>query len=282
MDRSPEILAFISDLNFSIRVESTAQTLGYEVKFVESVNQIASPENSISGRQYAEHLIGPGAVLIDLVTQWKPELIVFDLGNQAVPWREWITLLTSAPATRRIPVVCFGSHMETETFQAAKEAGAQTVLARSQFFGDLPNIINKFARRIDHAELLKGCNQPISSEAQRGLEEFNRGEYFAAHESLEAAWMAEDGLGREVYRAILQIAVAYYQIERGNYKGAAKMFLRMRQWIDPLPEFCRGIHIAQLRSEAQAAHQALIALGPERISSFDRSLLRPVSYQIIQ
>jgi hypothetical protein len=60
------------------------------------------------------------------------------------------------------------------------------------------------------------------------------------------------------------------------------MFLRMRQWIDPLPENCRGIDIARLRSEAQAAHQALVALGPERISSFDRSLLRPVSYQVVQ
>jgi hypothetical protein len=48
----------------------------------------------------------------------------------------------------------------------------------------------------------------------------------------------------EVYRAVLQVAVAYFQIERGNYNGAAKMFLRLRQWIDPLPDYCRGIDIA--------------------------------------
>lgn len=282
MDGLPLILAFINDLNFAVRVETTARSLGYEVKFVEHVEQIASQAEPVQDFQYAEHLVGPGAVLLDLVTQWKPNLIIFDLGNHAVPWREWITLLTSAPATRRIPVVCYGSHVEKEVFQAAKEAGAKSVLARSRFFGDLPNVITKYSRRIDLAELRKSCSQPISAEALRGLEEFNRSEYFEAHESLEMAWMADNSSGREVYRAVLQVAVAYLQIERGNYNGAVKMFLRMRQWIDPLPDICRGIDIARLRSEAQAAYLALITLGPEKIAEFDRNQLLPVSYQVIQ
>ena len=282
MDGSPIILAFIADLNYSVRVESTAQSLGYEVRFIERVAQISPLVEPVRGLQYAEHLTGPGAVLIDLVTQWKPSLLIFDLGNLAVPWEEWISLLTSVPATRRIPVVCFGSHMDTESIKVAKEAGAQTVLARSKFFGDLPNVINKYARKVDLAELGASCSQPLSSEALRGLQEFNRGAYFESHESLEAAWMAEDGPGREIYRAVLQVAVAYLQIERGNYNGAAKMFLRMRQWIDPLPDVCRGIDIARLRAEAQAVHQALITLGPEHIADLDRSLLRPISYQTTQ
>ena len=282
MDRLPIILAFIADLNYSVRVESIAQSLGYEMRFIERVAQISPLAEPVRELQYAEHLAGPGAVLIDLVTQWKPSLLIFDLGNLAVPWEEWISLLTSVPATRRIPVVCFGSHMDTESIKEAKEAGAQTVLARSKFFGDLPNMIKKYARKVDMAELRASCSQPLSSEALRGLEEFNRGAYFEAHESLETAWMAEDSPGRELYQAVLQVAVAYLQIERGNYNGAAKMFLRMRQWIDPLPDACRGIDIARLRAEAQAVYQALITLGPEHIADFDRSLLRPISYQTTQ
>jgi CheY-like chemotaxis protein len=165
MDALPLILAFIADLNFSVRVESTAKFLGYRVKFVEKMEQIAPPEESVSGRQYAEHLTGPGAVLIDLTTLWKPVLILFDLGNQAIPWLDWILLLTSAPATQRIPVVCFGSHMETENLQAAKQAGARTVLARSRFFSNLPDVIKKNARIVDLDELRISCNQPISTEA---------------------------------------------------------------------------------------------------------------------
>jgi hypothetical protein len=85
--------------------------------------------------------------------------------------------------------------------------------------------------------------------------------------------------GRELYRAILQVAVAYLQIERGNYAGAMKMFLRLRQWIDPLPETCRGVNVAQLRADAWRARETLIALGKDRIGEFDRELFKPVIYR---
>jgi len=102
--------------------------------------------------------------------------------------------------------------------------------------------------------------------ALHGLEEFNRGEYFDAHETLETAWNIDAGSGRDLYRAILQVAVAYLQIERGNYAGAMKIFLRLRQWIDPLPETCRGVNVAQLRLDARQAREALKSLGPDRIA----------------
>lgn len=123
------------------------------------------------------------------------------------------------------------------------------------------------------------CSLPLPPAARHGLELFNRGEYFEAHETLEEAWNEDETPGRELYRAILQVAVAYLQIERGNYNGAVKMFLRMRQWFAPLPDRCRGVDIERLRSDAQRVYEALVALGRERIGEFDRSLLRPVEYE---
>lgn len=275
---SPLILAFIADLNSGLKVESAAQRLGFHTRFIESAQQLTPQSLSAGSRQLAEHLQGPGAVLIDRVSQWKPALMIFDLGNAGLPWREWIALLTSAPATRRIPVICFGSHVDVEAIKAAQAAGAQAVLARSRFFSALPEVIGQYARIVDREEIRKSCAGSPSAEALRGLEQFNRGEYFEAHESLEHAWMQDGSAGREVYRAVLQIAVAYYQIQRQNFNGAAKMFLRVRQWIDPLPDECRGIDIARLRQDALAVHQALLALGPERIADFDAGLLRPVRY----
>jgi len=111
------------------------------------------------------------------------------------------------------------------------------------------------------------------------LQEFNHGKYFEAHEFLEDAWNEDSSPGRELYRAILQVAVAYLQIERRNYNGAIKMFLRVRQWIDPLPGQCRGVDIDQLRSDAERVRQALLALGPERIGEFNHNLFHPVQYR---
>src|SRR5438105_4016060 len=73
--------------------------------------------------------------------------------------------------------------------------------------------------------------------------------------------------------------IAYYQIQRRNYAGARKMFLRMVQLFAPLPDYCMGINVAQLHKDALAARAHLEALGPERVAEFDPSLLKPINYE---
>ena len=272
------IVGFVADLFFSVRIEEAARRLDYRVIWVEKADDVAPVDLEAPERQWAEHLQGRGAVLLDDLSRWAPALIIFDLNNDQIPWKEWIELITSVPATRRIPVMCFGSHMDVETMRAAKEAGADVVLARSRFVKELPDLIKKYARSIDDEALRETCQQPLSQKAVEGLEEFNRGEFYEAHEYLEEAWMADESLGRNLYRGVLQVAVAYYHILQGNHNGAAKLFLRVRQWIDPLPPTCRGVDVARLRAEAREVHEELLRLGPERIGEFDRSLLRPVHF----
>jgi predicted metal-dependent hydrolase len=304
----PLIVAFVADLMFTARIERVAHQLGYRLELVETLTQMVpgleappadqqvpaseqapdSEQTPVSeqapafeqtlSRQLGEHLSGPGAVLIDLLSAWGPALLIFDLNNPAIPWRNWIPMLTSVPATRHFPVLCFGSHVDVEATQAARAAGATAVVARSRFTSALPELMQKYVRLPDQDRLVQACDQPLSPLALSGLEEFNKGEYFEAHELLELAWNEDSSPARELYRAVLQVGVAYLQIERGNYPGALKMFLRLRQWIDPLPALCRGIDVAGLREDARQVHQALLALGPDGIAAFDRSLFKPVRY----
>ena len=282
----PLIVAFVADLIFAERIASATRQLGYDLELLEDLSQLCPSDGKLPAqvkrpiRQPGEYLDGPEGALIDLLSAWQPALLIFDLNNAQIPWREWITLLTSVPATRRIPLICFGSHVDVEASQAATAAGASAVFARSRFVTALPELIQKYARVPDMDALQAACDQPLSALALRGLQEFNKGEYFEAHELLELAWNEDRSVGRELYRAILQVGVAYLQIERGNYNGALKMFLRLRQWIDPLPLVCRGVDVARLREDAIQVHQALLALGPERITSFDRSMFKPVHYDV--
>src|SRR5579862_6212500 len=53
------------------------------------------------------------------------------------------------------------------------------------------------------------------------LEELNRGEFFACHETLEALWIREKWSVREIYQGVLQIAVGCYHLTaRANWVGA--------------------------------------------------------------
>jgi hypothetical protein len=276
----PVIIGFVADLIFASHIEDAAEHLGYRMYWIERLDQIASPEAGPQDRQLGEHLTGPGAALIDQVTALHPALIIFDLGNPHIPWRQWVALLKSASASRRYPLICYGSHVDADTLRAAEHAGADAVLPRSRFMSDLPALIRQYARQIDYVALQDTCRRSLSPLAVHGLELFNRGEYFEAHEALEEAWNEDDTPGRELYRAVLQVAVAYLQIERGNYNGALKMFLRLRQWIDPLPDTCRGVDVGRLRSDAHRVYEALLALGRQGIADFDRSLFQPVVYTL--
>lgn len=276
----PLILAFIGDLLFSSRLEDAAEKQGIKTIFIENASYFSSPGAELSEFQFAEHTTGPGAILVERISAWRPALIIFDLNNQAIPWHKWITLIKSAPATRRIPIIGFGSHKEPGALKSARDAGADTVFSRSRFVQDLPEILSAHVRVIDRDELLKSCQMPLSNLALQGFYLFNQGEYFEAHERLEAAWNEDLSPGRELYRAVLQVAVAYLQIQRQNYTGALKMFLRLRQWIEPLPDKCRGVDVKNLRISAQLVYQQLTRTGKDNLEEFDQTLFKPVIFKI--
>ncbi len=139
---------------------------------------------------------------------------------------------------------------------------------------DLP-----FAPSVDEIDC--ACRLRLDPHVIEGLELYNAREYFECHEVLENAWRAEKGPIRELYRGILQVAVGYYHIQRGNYVGARKMFKRCRRWLAPFPDACQGIDLAGLRQDMQAVEDAIVRLGPERMAYFDPQLFKPVEYKII-
>ncbi len=122
------------------------------------------------------------------------------------------------------------------------------------------------------------CVGAVHPAAIQGMELFNAGEYWLAHEELEQAWKEEDGPVAELYRAILQTAVVYLHVTRANYNGAVKVYGRVQKWIRPWPEVCRGIEIGQLRQNLEAVFAEVKRLGPDGLAGFDRSLLKPVRW----
>jgi hypothetical protein len=121
------------------------------------------------------------------------------------------------------------------------------------------------------------CQGPLPPDVIKGLELFNAGQYFEAHEELEKAWRAEKGPIRELYRGILQVGVGYYHIQRSNVRGALKMFRRCRQWLDRFPDECCGIDLKRLRQDYQRVERLLQEVAPFDPSSLD---LQPVHYRM--
>lgn len=122
------------------------------------------------------------------------------------------------------------------------------------------------------------CHRPLHPKAIEGMEAFNAGHFFEAHEALEAAWRDESGPVRDLYRGILQVGVVYLHITRHNYPGAIKVYQRCQKWLRLWPDTCRGISVGQLRQDLETAIRTLQDLGPQHIAEFDLSLFKPVRY----
>ena len=120
------------------------------------------------------------------------------------------------------------------------------------------------------------CNAPLHPQAAEGLRLFNAGEYFEAHEALETAWNAETGEVRDLYRGILQIAVTYLHITRGNYEGAVKVYGRSLRWLKDWPDICRGIQLKKFRDDADLVMKEMEKLGKDNIGRFNKSLFKQI------
>jgi hypothetical protein len=140
----------------------------------------------------------------------------------------------------------------------------------------MPDLLQKHARLPDDNAMVIACRQPLADLARRGIEMFNDGHYYKCHDDLEEAWMEDESPVRNLYRGILQVGIALYQVERGNYRGAVKMLLRVRQWLNSLPDVCRGVNVAKLRQNTAVIHRRVTDLGPERLDEFDWEMVEEV------
>jgi CheY-like chemotaxis protein len=118
------VATFVEDLFFLAKIRESAKAIGVAV---------VSPDL----RQGAAAVSGtpPQAVFLDLNLRTAIERIQFLKGD---------------PATARIPIIAFVSHVQTDLIAAARAAGCDVVLARSAFTQQLPDLL----RRLDQGEEL--------------------------------------------------------------------------------------------------------------------------------
>jgi predicted metal-dependent hydrolase len=120
-------------------------------------------------------------------------------------------------------------------------------------------------------EAQEGSPEGLPDLAIKGIEEFNRGEFYECHEYLEEAWMQESRRVRFLYQGILQVGVGFYHQQNGNWRGATGL---LRNGTTRLKEFepvTLGIDVARLVRESERCLRELEELGRERVGEFDRS-----------
>jgi len=123
------------------------------------------------------------------------------------------------------------------------------------------------------------CDETPHELFYTGLEQFNRGEYFEQHESLEEIWIEDQRPLRRLYQGILKVGVGFYKLRLGNYRGTVNHILGGIAYLERFDDNCLGVDVARLIREARQVHNQVVQLGPERLGEFDLSTLPKVWFQ---
>ncbi|MGL5836614.1 MAG: DUF309 domain-containing protein [Waterburya sp.] len=112
----------------------------------------------------------------------------------------------------------------------------------------------------------------ISAELEQGIAEFNQGQFYACHDTLEAIWVDAAEVDKRFYQGILQVAVGCYHLSNDNLRGAIILLGEaVRRLCDYQPDY-EEIDVEQLLDQTLALLQALQQLPLEAVSDFWQQL----------
>lgn len=253
MVEQPALITIVPNLMFATRIEDAARSAGAVV--LSPIDQAAFLAALRDGAR----------------------LVIIDASADNVPWLAWVSAAKDDPAAEAVPILAFGSHQDIDLRNRALGAGVDRYLARSNFSDGLIEIVAAAARDTTDDP----CSEPLPEGVIRGLEEFNAGQYFEQHETLELVWRAELRPIRDLYRGVLQIGVACLQVERGNAVGALKMIDRAEKWLQPFRPACQGLDVDRLLEDAARLREEIARRGADQIDRVDRQLFPKVQFSMI-
>ncbi len=94
--------------------------------------------------------------------------------------------------------------------------------------------------------------QSGENELARGLELFNEGRFFQAHEVWEDWWRTTTRPEKPTIQGMIQIAVAIHHATTGNLTGACSVMLRGLRNLEEAGDHWRGVNLRLLREDARA------------------------------
>ena len=115
-------------------------------------------------------------------------------------------------------------------------------------------------------ELHRNMDEKKQALFKRGIDLFNRREFFECHEVLEEIWTHARGPERLFLQALIHFAVGFYHHQRRNREGAERQLHKgLKKIAAYLPEF-EAVETAKLHTEV--ARRLKIIAGGGRVKGY--------------
>jgi predicted metal-dependent hydrolase len=98
------------------------------------------------------------------------------------------------------------------------------------------------------------------SNLAEGIVLFNDQQFWHAHEAWERDWLVAEGEEKLFLQGLIQLAAAYYHVQRRTYRGGIRLFDAALEKLSRVPEHYRGVDRSEAAARA-AQHREHIARG---------------------
>lgn len=129
------------------------------------------------------------------------------------------------------------------------------------------------AKLLQYGAVLEGWSGQAGAPAldivlQKSVLLFNHHLFFEVHEVLEPQWMQEQGEVKKFLQGLIQIAVAFYHLGRGNLAGTRSLLHEGLLKISPHSPACLGVELRDFIAGLEQCQQVISGLSPETCKQF--------------
>lgn len=121
--------------------------------------------------------------------------------------------------------------------------------------------------------MAKTCHDSPPGQLLQGIREFNNGEWYDCHETVEDLWIGTQGEMRDFYQGIIQIAIAMLHWSNGNFGGALSLLKGGAAYLRRVSPRCQWVDVDALAGEADQVRARLEELGSEQMASLEPGLI---------
>ena len=116
---------------------------------------------------------------------------------------------------------------------------------------------------------MRQCEESPPGELLLAIRQFNAGQWFECHETVEELWIGEVGEVRDFFQGLIQVAVALHHWRNGNYGGAVSLLTGGVTYLGHVSDACMWVDVVHFISDTNRMRAALEELGKERMQELD-------------
>ena len=98
---------------------------------------------------------------------------------------------------------------------------------------------------------------PVDERFRTGVALFNQEKFFECHETIENLWFETQDEYKDLYKGVIQVAVALHHLTRDNLSGARELFETSSRYLSKYAPEALGLNVEKLINDMKICFKSV-------------------------